>query len=219
MRLMSMFSRLCARLWRPVAATCLLLSAAGAAVLAFPKTHEVLGSAWFHAALWVLLLVFVAVTLRALWRRRWVSALFHAGAAAVIIGGGITAGYAKTWEVGLVDSPIAPPEYRQRMIGGELVTLGAFMIDTYPDGMPKQYRTQLIFPEGEREEVSVNRPLRRNGFTYYQMSYSKAYDPYGQQVWQTHLTVRRDPGVAVTFAGYGALVLASLLMAVREVRS
>lgn len=206
-----------ARLGRPMVAVLMLLLAAAAAALAFPKLHGVLRMPATYAVLWALLLAFVAVTLRALWRRRWLSALFHAGAAAVIVGGGVTASKAKTWQVGLVDSPIAPPEYRQRVIGGDLVALKSFTIETYPDGMPRQYRTRLLFPEGERE-VSVNRPLRRKGFTYYQMSYSKAYDPYGRQVWQTHLTVRRDPGVAVTFAGYGALALAAALMAMREVR-
>lgn len=198
-------------------AVVLLALAALAAALAFPRLHGALRSAAAYATLWALLAAFVGVALRALWRRRWLSALFHAGAAAAIVGGGVTAGYAKEWQVGLVDSPIAPPEYRQRVIGGDVVALCAFTIETYPDGMPRQYRTRLLFPEGERE-VAVNAPLRRKGFTYYQMSYSKAYDPYGRQVWQTHLTVRRDPGVPITFAGYGAVVLAAALMAVREVR-
>ncbi len=210
-------SRLCLLRWRPLVALLLLSLAAVAAALAFPSLHGVLRTWGANAVLWGLLLTLAAVAVRAVWRRRWVSALFHAGAAAVIVGGALTAWRAKMWQVGLVDSPLAPPEYRQRMIGGERVTLGSFTIDTYPDGMPRQYRTRLIFPDGERE-VSVNRPLRRNGFTYYQMSYSKAYDPYGRQVWQTYLTVRRDPGVPVTFAGYGALALAAVLMAVREVR-
>ena len=206
-----------ARLMRSIVAVVLLLLAATAAVLAFPHLHGVLRSTAPYATLWALLAAFVAVTLRALCRRRWLSALFHAGVAAVIVGGGVTAGYAKEWQVGLVDSPIAPPEYRQRMIDGDLVALSAFIIETYPNGMPRQYRTRLLFPEGERE-VAVNAPLRRKGLTYYQMSYSKAYDPYGRQVWQTHLTVRRDPGVPITFMGYGALVLAAAMMAVREVR-
>ena len=105
------------------------------------------------------------------------------------------------------------------MIGGELVTLDSFTIEKYPNGMPKQYRTVLLFPEGERHEISVNHPLKRKGFTYYQMSYSQGADPYGEPVWVTHLTLRRDPGAPVTFAGYGLLVLAALGLAVREVRA
>lgn len=202
----------------PAIAVLLLMLAAVAVALAFPGLRWMLGTAATSVALWGLLAAFAAMTARALGKRRWLSALFHAGALAVLAGGAVTAGYAREWQVGLVDSPIAPSAYRQRMIGGDLMTLRDFTIETYPDGMPRQYRTRLIFPEGERE-VSVNRPLRRKGLTYYQMSYSKACDPYGRQVWQSHLTIRRDPGAPVTFAGYGMLVSAAFLMAVRGARS
>ena len=104
-------------------------------------------------------------------------------------------------------------------MGGDRVALESFEIETYPNGMPKQYRTRLYFPEGVRE-VSVNHPLRRKGYTYYQMSYAQAFDPYGRPVWQTILSVRKDPGVPFVFAGYGLLALATLLVAIRsEVRS
>ncbi len=211
-----------ARFYRPcsgrfVAVGALLLLAALAIALAFPKTHALLQTATANGVLWVLLFCFVGVACGALWRRRWVSALFHLGAAMVLVGSALTAGYAKESTVMLVDSPIAPMAYRQRVIGGDLVTLESFTIERYPNGMPSQYRTRLYFPEGVRE-VAVNQPLRRKGFTYYQMSYAQAYDPYGRAVWQTQLVVRRDPGVRVVFAGYGLLVLAALLMALREVR-
>lgn len=197
------------------AAVALLALAVASAALAFPRVQEVLGSAWTNALLWGLLLVCAGMGLTALARRRWLSAVFHAGAAVVIVGGGMTAGYAKSWQVALVDSPLAPPEYRQRLVEGELVSLSKFEIETYADGMPKQFRTTLAFPEGERT-LSVNNPLRRKGITYYQMSYSQATDPYGRTWWVTHLTLRRDPGAAVTFAGYGLLALAALGAAIRE---
>ena len=197
------------------AAAALLALAAASAALAFPRVQGVLGSAWANAVLWALLLVCVGMGAVASARRRWLSALFHAGAAAVIVGGGLTAGYAKSWQVALVDSPLAPPELRQRVVAGESVSLRKFEIETYEDGMPKQFRTTLSFPEGERT-IAVNKPLRRKGITYYQMSYSQARDPYGQTWWVTHLSLRRDPGVAVTFAGYGALILAALGTAIRE---
>ena len=200
-------------------ALALLALAACAAVLAFPGTRTILRTTWANAALLALLAACVGCALWALARRRWLCALFHAGAAAVIVGGGLTADHARTWQVGLVDSPIAPPEYATwRTEGkpdGEVVALESFTIETYPDGMPKQYRTRLRFPEGVRE-IAVNRPLRRKGLTYYQMSYARAWDPYGQPVWQTILSVRKDPGVPVVFAGYGALALAALGMAIRE---
>ncbi len=191
-----------------------LMLAAGCVVLAFPATHGVLRTSVFDGVVWVLLVALAGVTLRACWKHRWVSACFHLGALCVGIGGGITAGYASESRVGLVDSPIAPMEFKQRIVGGDRVTLKHFDIERYPSGMPSQYRTQLFFPEGERE-VSVNHPVRRKGFTYYQMSYSKGMDPYGREVLQTELLVRKDPGASIVFAGFGLLVTASVLAALR----
>ena len=136
-------------------------------------------------------------------------------ALAVVVGGALTAGYAKQWEIWLVDSPIAPVEYRQRMIQGERVALERFEVEAYPNGQPKQYRTTLRFLEGARE-IAVNKPLRRNGLTYYQMSYAQGQDPYGEPVWQTMILVRQDPGWPVVFAGYALLVAAAVAMALRE---
>lgn len=203
-------------------AAALSLLAVGMAALAFPRAQEAaLGTWWLYATAWALLAACGAACVAALCRRRWVSAAFHAGAAAVVVGAGLTAGQARNWEIGLVDSPIAPPEYKTwRTEGkpdGDPVELVSFAIDTYGNGMPRQFRTRLRFPEGVRE-VSVNAPLRRKGLTYYQMSYGRAWDPYGRQVWQTFLRVRKDPGAPVTFAGYGLLAAAALAMAVREAR-
>ena len=210
-------------IWRFSERTCALLSLlclVGASIaLAFPRTHWLLRTPLANGIALLLLVAVSVVCLVALWKRRWVSALFHAGAVLVIIGGGLTAGYAQEGELALLDSPIAPTEYRQRVVGGDRVALESFEIETYPNGMPKQYRTRLYFPEGVRE-VSVNHPLRRKGYTYYQMSYAQAFDPYGRPVWQTILTVRKDPGVPFVFVGYGLLALATLLVAIRsEVRS
>ena len=212
--------RIALRRYAGPAAACLLLAlAAAAAVLAFPGARAALGTPWANGALLALLLALAVCAVAALARRRWLSALFHAGAVAVIVGGGITAGHAETWQVALVDAPaeITPPEYRRTVVDGDVAELRGFAIETYPDGMPRQYRTRLAFPEGERE-LSVNRPLRRKGVTYYQMSYSQARDPYGRAWWATHLTLRRDPGAPVAFAGYGLLTLAALGMAIREAR-
>ena len=194
-----------------------LLALAGLSIaLAFPATHPWLNTLPANLLLWGLLLGLAALTLRALLKRRWTSALFHGGFALVIVGGAITAGYAETRDIGLVDSPIAPPELCQADIGGETVSLERFAIETYPgSAMPKQYRSRLRFPDGAVREVSVNRPLRRNGFTIYQMSYTRGWDPYGNEVFQTILTVRRDPGARWVFAGYGVLAAATLLAAIR----
>ncbi len=139
----------------------------------------------------------------------------------------------------------------------DVATLEDVEVETYPNGMPKQYRTRLAFEEGSYE-IAVNQPLRRKGLTYYQMSYAQSYlpavDRYGSPIyfrtldldakgepqfdaqgrpiykgdgWEhpvgfpsvsTQLSVRKDPGAPITFAGYGLLILATFLFALREER-
>ena len=195
----------------------LLLLAAASAALSFERLHWVLKRPETTFVLWVLLITSLLLTLRALVTRRWISFIFHAGATAVIIGGALTAGRARQWEVSLTDSAFAPPEVRQRVIAGDLMSLESFCIDRYPNGMPRQYYAVLRFPEG-CHEISVNHPLRRKGFTYYQMSYGESTDVYGNPFFVTCLRIRRDPGAPIVFAGYGLLAAAALLMALREVR-
>ncbi len=79
------------------------------------------------------------------------------------------------------------------------VTLEAFTTETYPNGMPSQYRTKLCFNDNEHYELSVNDPLRRKGLTYYQMNtymrYIPAVDGYGNPVYFKVLAVdeKRNP--------------------------
>lgn len=193
----------------------LSLLTVGAIVLAFPATHGALQHWGFNGAVWALLVLLAAVTVRALFKRRILSALFHLGMIAVILGGATTAWKAVEEEKTLIDSPMAPRFYREWTVNGESCVLESFRIDRYENGMPKQYITRLAFPEGSYE-LSVNQPLRRKGITYYQMSYTQATDPMGGRAWATVLTARRDPGVPWVFAAYGIFLLATLTMAVRE---
>ena len=205
-------SRLCFR----TCATLLLLGLSALAILfAFPGTHTFLKTPLTNGILLLLLGVLLFTTGRALINRRWLSALFHCGAGLVIIGGGITAGYAQDGQVLLTDSTYAPPEYRQFLLEGERIALHSFDILTYDNGMPKQYVSRLVFPDGVHE-ISVNAPLRRKGWTFYQMSYQTQEGPYGEPIFSTVLTLRKDPGVGFTFCGYGTLVLAAILLAIRE---
>lgn len=198
----------------PLYATLILLFlSVMAIVLAFPSARSLLHSQWVNGILLALLVCLGYITLRALFRKRWLSALFHLGTMAIIIGGGITAGYTKEGQIIFTDAPYAPPEYRQCIIDGDRVALQSFEMPTYPDGMPKQYITHLIFPEGI-QTVSVNAPLRRKGWTYYQMSYQQVEGYYGEPVFNTILTVRKDPGATLTFCGYALIILAAFAQAI-----
>lgn len=193
----------------------LLFLSAMAIVLAFPAMRGLLASSWTDGVMLGLLLLLGELSLDALLRKRWMSALVHLGAALIIVGGGLTAGKAKEGQIVFTDAAYAPPEYRQCIIGGDRVALHSFEMPTYPDGMPKQYITHLIFPEGIRT-VSVNAPLRRKGYTYYQMSYQQVEGYYGEPIYNTVLTVRKDPGATFTFWGYGCIVVAAFALAFRE---
>lgn len=199
----------------PLCATLtLLFLSVMAIVLAFPSARTLLQSQWLNGILLALLICLGGITLRALFRKRWLSALFHLGTMAIIIGGGITAGYTKEGQIIFTDASYAPPEYRQCVIDGDRIALHSFEMPTYPDGMPQQYITHLMFPEG-MHTVSVNAPLRRKGWTYYQMSYQQVEGYYGEPVFNTILTVRKDPGANITFCGYALLILAAFAQAIR----
>jgi hypothetical protein len=186
-----------------------------AIVFAFPKTHAWLTSAWSNGALLAILAGLVVTTGAALLNKRWLSALFHCGAAFIIVGGGLTAGYTKEGQVTLTDYTYAPFEYRQFLLEGERIALHSFEVPTYPNGMPRQYISHLVFPEGTKT-VSVNHPLKRNGWTFYQMSYQKDPGYYGEPVFSTILTLRKDPGYPYTFCGYGLIIVAAFAFALRE---
>lgn len=193
----------------------LLFLSAMAIVLAFPATRSILTSSWTNGVMLCTFVVVGELVLDALWRKRWISALIHLGVALIIMGAGITAGQTKEGQIVFTDADYAPAEYRQCIVGGERVALHSFEMPTYPDGMPQQYITHLIFPEGTKT-VSVNAPLRRKGYTYYQMSYQQVEGYYGEPIYNTILTVRKDPGAKFTFWGYGCVIVAAFALAIRE---
>ncbi len=86
--------------------------------------------------------------------------------------------------------PIVPgmgEQWAQEGSAYDRLALEAFRIETYPNGMPSQYISELRFNDDERHTLAVNAPLRRKGLTYYQMSaYTRmvpAVDRYGMPVY------------------------------------
>lgn len=206
-------------IFRGTGIAALLVLAALAIFLALPQSERFRELTVFRCAAWAVLIGFAAVAVQALFARAWVRALFAAGAVCVTVGFGVTGASAREGALVLTDSlsPYANHRLlRERVVGGETVRLESFRQDTYPNGMPRQYTTLLRFPDGLRE-ISVNRPYRRNGYTYYQMSCDGGVGPDGYPFVQTVLTVRRDPGVPVVFVGFAMLLAASAALAVREV--
>ena len=62
----------------------------------------------------------------------------------------------------------------------------AFDIDYYANGMPKEYRSDLVVLEGGKEvmkkQITVNDPLSYSGMTFYQSSYEPVSNQYTVQI-------------------------------------
>ena len=100
--------------------------------------------------------------------------------------------------------------YRNRQVPlGFVLTLNRFRLGTYPGGdRPRSYESHVttLHPATGREQshlISMNHPAEQGGYTLYQSSYSER--PNRPTV--SLLSVARDPGQPVVFAGYVALML------------
>ena len=102
---------------------------------------------------------------------------------------------------------------------GEVCDLGfnfrvdSFSVESYGDGSDKQYYAGFSFADAvtlkvENKELSVNHPVRKNGWKIYLMNYGYAADGIGEFV---NLLFRRDPGEFVVKAGVVALVAGTVL--------
>lgn len=102
---------------------------------------------------------------------------------------------------------------------GEVCDLGFnicvenFEIETYEDGSDRQYSADLLFADAvtlkvEHKELSVNHPVRKNGWKIYLMSYGTEADGMWDYV---NLLFRRDPGEYVVRAGVIVLVIGTVM--------
>ncbi len=201
----------------------LLLCAAGSVFLAF-KGSAAAGALMHHpAALWSaggFGVVLALLALRALVKRRWRSALFH-GAAAYLIAGVLLS--ANGGASGYI--PLSAGDYDTRLYSQDMsralcdlpfgVAMNRFSIETYPEGMHRQYLADLTLTSSDgktelRKTASVNTPVRFQGWTLYQMSYGQSYNMYtGAPVTYSILFVSRDPGVIHVFTAFGLLLAAT----------
>jgi len=104
---------------------------------------------------------------------------------------------------------------------GELCDLGFnicvknFETEKYDDGSDRQYYADLLFADEvtlkvENAELSVNHPVRKNGWIIYLMNYSHAADEIYE--WEyVHLLFRRDPGEFVVKAGAAMMIAGTVL--------
>lgn len=97
--------------------------------------------------------------------------------------------------------------------------LDEFLVGMYPGtGRPRTFRSTvtLLDPEGggeERRTISMNNPITHGGYTFYQSS----YDERGGTK-RSYLSVSRDPGQPVVFAGYFAMMAGMVWVLVLRMR-
>jgi len=80
---------------------------------------------------------------------------------------------------------------------------------------PRHYEADLRFSRtaealGESRELRVNHPLRFDGWTFYLMSYDQQQQRY------VVLSGRRDPGRAVVFIGFWAVIVGTSMLCFRR---
>ncbi len=91
------------------------------------------------------------------------------------------------------------------------VTLNSFRIGRYPGTMqPRSFESTITIHDpaagaDRTEKVSMNHPVKHGGYTFFQSSYRERG---GKSV--TYLSVSRDPGQPIVFAGY-ILMLAGMV--------
>lgn len=150
-----------------------LLLAFISAAFAFPQLHVYL-SHWLIRV--TVCCCFPTMALIGLWafvRKRWVSGCFHLGFACVVFGGWWSAQFAEEREVTIYGLP--DKAMRTMALGQASVMVGAFQQENYPGSTtPKQWRTEILLPTGEKRVASVNQPVRFNGWTIYQMNFGVA---------------------------------------------
>jgi hypothetical protein len=94
------------------------------------------------------------------------------------------------------------------------LTLNSFRIGTYPGSeRPRSYESQIMTEDPvtgrtQNHVVSMNHPATIGGYTLYQSSYRQT----GRGPAVSYLSVARDPGKPVVFAGYIAMMVGMLLV-------
>lgn len=141
----------------------------------------------------------------------------------------LTSGQEKTdiWLQKYSDQPVVLSghtyrlEYDDKTIPlGFKVALDAFRIGNYPGtNRPRSYESRITItdPASGRVEsrvISMNHPTSYGGYTFYQSSYRQT----GQHT-ASVLSVSRDPGKPIVFAGYGLMMFGVLLVLINRLKS
>jgi len=187
----------------------------------------------------LLALVLTITGIRAFFRKRLDSALFHFGVAVILAG----------WLAGQIAlrtaSPENPANGLMALIDGDMsdqlyegqrleklvgripftVKLEKFSVIRYPAKEPgyeapvREYCSRVVIQERDKparvENIRVNQPAIVAGFYIYQMSWGQTHDRWGQPVNYTVLQFKRDPGLYIVYSGFGLLFFGAFWFAGR----
>jgi hypothetical protein len=91
------------------------------------------------------------------------------------------------------------------------LTLKEFRMDKYQGtDRAATYESEVDVPERGRVVISMNEPLKHNGFTFYQASFQR--DPATGKPIASILSVNRDPGRWIKYVGSLLIVLGSCIL-------
>ena len=186
----------------------------------FARSH--IYSAWWFVALWAVFGIVAAImTFRNKnWKQPLSLSLFLA-VACILVGALLTMLTGQHGKMKL--EPNRPNSHFFIQNNGEItkealpfsLTLDRFEIETYPDSQkPKDYVSELKVDDHngtppQPARISMNHILKHKGYRFYQSD----YDDKGNSI----LDVAHDPwGIAVTYVGYAFLLVALIMMLVRQ---
>jgi cytochrome c biogenesis protein ResB len=200
-------------------------------------------STWPNLAGVTLLTIAVAVSgIRALFRKRFHSALFHVGCALIMAGWLIgryavrteTRDHPVTGMMAMIDGDVSSELFtgsRLETIVGRvpfIVRLEKFVVERYPsrepgyEGPVREYRSEVTIQEKgkppRRENIRVNHPAVVQGYYIYQMSWGQTQDRMGRSVNYTVLQFIRDPGLPMVYTGFAVLFAGAFWFAARFFR-
>jgi ABC-type transport system involved in cytochrome c biogenesis permease subunit len=163
--------------------------------------------------------IFAALSLLAAFRGKIISAkILHIGLGVILAG----------WVFGTMTSPpqavmrlSAEMGIKETLPGNDTqFSLDSFKIDRWNDtGTVRQYTSRLSLSDGSKAVVSVNNPLRFNGWWIYQNSYQEYTNPHtGKPLYFTILTCIKDNSLPFVAFGGALLLIGAFLFAVKEAK-
>lgn len=98
----------------------------------------------------------------------------------------------------------------KRLDIGFNMTLDRFEVEKYQGtNRAKSYKSIVNLPKIGQQEISMNEPLKQNGFTFYQSSFQE--NKTGEPI-ASILTVNYDPGRFIKYLGCICIILGSIML-------